>query len=423
MKPPKDRPTSRRSSFSGSAAPSPAQSARHIGRSPSPMPPLPAIRQPQSSSASWATFKMYGDEGYTNFFRRLTFSPDGAFLLTPAGHFEDTSVVPSSSSKGSSSGKNGGGAAVDDPPSRPKKGTRASESSGGSKSSVYIYSRANFSRPPIAHLPGHQKASVAVKFSPLLYELRQGVVGGAGEEREKEVKRIGIERGKDQVVDLDLGGAVGGAKEATRSSSSTSESGSGPVAPSPSPSAATPERPIYAPAPRRPPSASPSLIGQRESDASDRRAPTPAQTPSMMMNALTPAATGSVFALPYRMLYSVATQDTIVVYDTQQAGPVCLFTNLHYASFTDMAWWVLRLLYCVTSGCADVLDCGAGRPMVNRSCSLRRMGTVRSWSLTTSFLYTTRNNITSNCNPSSTRTTRRSRRSTTENTPSLSSKG
>lgn len=338
MKPPKDRPTSRRSSFSGSAAPSPAQSARHIGRSPSPMPPLPAIRQPQSSSASWATFKMYGDEGYTNFFRRLTFSPDGAFLLTPAGHFEDTSVVPSSSSKGSSSGKNGGGAAVDDPPSRPKKGTRASESSGGSKSSVYIYSRANFSRPPIAHLPGHQKASVAVKFSPLLYELRQGVVGGAGEEREKEVKRIGIERGKDQVVDLDLGGAVGGAKEATRSSSSTSESGSGPVAPSPSPSAATPERPIYAPAPRRPPSASPSLIGQRESDASDRRAPTPAQTPSMMMNALTPAATGSVFALPYRMLYSVATQDTIVVYDTQQAGPVCLFTNLHYASFTDMAW-------------------------------------------------------------------------------------
>ncbi|KAG9038502.1 hypothetical protein FS837_001243, partial [Tulasnella sp. UAMH 9824] len=320
MKPPKDRPASRRSSFSGSAAPSPAQSSRHIGRSPSPMPPLPAIRQAQSSTASWATFKMYGDESYTNFFRRLTFSPDGAFLLTPAGHFEDTSVVPSSSTKASSSTKNGG-AGVDDPPSRPKKGTRASESSGGSKSSVYIYSRANFSRPPIAHLPGHQKASVAVKFSPLLYELRQGVLG-AGEE--KEVKRVGIERGKDQVVDLDLGAPVGagGPKEMVRSSSSASESAGAAIPPAPSPSAATPERPIYAPAPRRPPSASPSLIGQRDGDSSsDRRAPTPAQTPSMMMNAPTPAVTGSVFALPYRMLYSVATQDTIVVYDTQQAGP------------------------------------------------------------------------------------------------------
>ncbi|KAG8925255.1 hypothetical protein FRC01_010447, partial [Tulasnella sp. 417] len=337
MKPPKDRPASRRSSFSGSAAPSPAQSSRHIGRSPSPMPPLPAIRQAQGSTASWATFKMYGDESFTNFFRRLTFSPDGAFLLTPAGHFEDTSVVPSSSSKASSSTKNGATGA-DDPPSRPKKGTRASESSGGSKSSVYIYSRANFSRPPIAHLPGHQKASVAVKFSPLLYELRQGVLG-AGEEKEREVKRIGIERGKDQVVDLDLGGAVGtgGAKEMARSSSSSASESA--VPPAPSPSAATPERPIYAPAPRRPPSASPSLVGQREGDSSsDRRAPTPAQTPSLMMNAPTPAATGGVFALPYRMLYSVATQDTIVVYDTQQAGPVCLFTNLHYASFTDMAW-------------------------------------------------------------------------------------
>ncbi|KAG8679679.1 hypothetical protein FRC08_016808 [Ceratobasidium sp. 394] len=48
--------------------------------------------------------------------------------------------------------------------------------------------------------------------------------------------------------------------------------------------------------------------------------------------------TGSVFALPYRMLFAVATQDTVMIYDTQQAGPICMFTNLHYSSFTDMAW-------------------------------------------------------------------------------------
>ena len=47
---------------------------------------------------------------------------------------------------------------------------------------------------------------------------------------------------------------------------------------------------------------------------------------------------GSVFALPYRMLFAVATQDTVIIYDTQQSGPVCLFTNLHYTSFTDVSW-------------------------------------------------------------------------------------
>lgn len=46
----------------------------------------------------------------------------------------------------------------------------------------------------------------------------------------------------------------------------------------------------------------------------------------------------SAFALPYRMVYAVATQDSVWVYDTQQAGPLCCFSNLHYASFTDLAW-------------------------------------------------------------------------------------
>jgi len=30
--------------------------------------------------------------------------------------------------------------------------------------------------------------------------------------------------------------------------------------------------------------------------------------------------------------------DTVAIYDTQQAGPVCLLTKLHYDEFTDMTW-------------------------------------------------------------------------------------
>jgi chromatin assembly factor 1 subunit B len=60
----------------------------------------------------------------------------------------------------------------------------------------------------------------------------------------------------------------------------------------------------------------------------------PASVPAPPPSA-TPA---GVFALPYRMLFAIATMDTITIHDTQQAGPVCMFTKLHYDEFTDMAW-------------------------------------------------------------------------------------
>jgi chromatin assembly factor 1 subunit B len=80
---------------------------------------------------------------------------------------------------------------------------------------------------------------------------------------------------------------------------------------------------------------------------------TPSQTPkksaadasSMMATAIPDVprgegtgATASVFTLPYRMMFAVATQDTVAIHDTQQAGPICLLTKLHYDSFTDIAW-------------------------------------------------------------------------------------
>jgi chromatin assembly factor 1 subunit B len=48
--------------------------------------------------------------------------------------------------------------------------------------------------------------------------------------------------------------------------------------------------------------------------------------------------TGSLFALPYRLLFAVVTMDTVAIYDTQQASPICLLTKLHYDEFTDMSW-------------------------------------------------------------------------------------
>lgn len=313
--PPVERPSSRRSSFSSSNAPgSPATYTRYA-RSPSPMPALPAIRMPPTPAATWHSVKLYGDESYTNFFRRLTFSPDGGLLLTPAGQFEDPSVTPSSS-KDEQRGRKG----------HPS-GDVASQAS---SSSVYIYSRANFARPPIARLPGHKKASVAVKFSPILYELRAGV--SDGESSSIEPKTVPVERGVDKTVDIDIA-------DPKPRPSQTPEAAGSPIKQTPNAASASP---IIAPSPRiaipqTPQSAtmpSPAL-----SAADSLRPPTPAAskpaTPAITPNA---SGTASVFALPYRMLYAVATMDTITIHDTQQAGPVCLLTKLHYDEFTDMSW-------------------------------------------------------------------------------------
>ena len=47
-----------------------------------------------------------------------------------------------------------------------------------------------------------------------------------------------------------------------------------------------------------------------------------------------------IYSLPYRMVYAVATQDTVVLYDTQHSGPIAYLSQLHYASITDLTWYV-----------------------------------------------------------------------------------
>eukprot|EP00092_Neocalanus_flemingeri_P016294 GFUD01017639.1.p1 GENE.GFUD01017639.1~~GFUD01017639.1.p1 ORF type:complete len:619 (-),score=181.80 GFUD01017639.1:307-2163(-) len=49
-------------------------------------------------------------------------------------------------------------------------------------------------------------------------------------------------------------------------------------------------------------------------------------------------AANSLFALPYRMVYAVATQNAIMFYDTQQAAPFGRVSNVHYTGLTDLTW-------------------------------------------------------------------------------------
>ncbi|GAC72490.1 chromatin assembly complex 1 subunit B/CAC2 [Moesziomyces antarcticus T-34] len=60
--------------------------------------------------------------------------------------------------------------------------------------------------------------------------------------------------------------------------------------------------------------------------------------PVSRQDARSPPRGSSVIGLPYRMVYAVATQDSVWIYDTQQTGPICCFSNMHYASFTDLSW-------------------------------------------------------------------------------------
>ncbi|KAF2486549.1 WD40-repeat-containing domain protein [Neohortaea acidophila] len=176
----------------------------------------------------------------------------------------------------------------------------ATEGSKGSDdiiNTVYIYTRAGLNKPPVAYLPGHKKPSVAVKCSPVYYHLRVSNV---------ETKEITIDtRTEDDIPPLP--------EPAVPPRPATSFSAMDPPpltsAPSPSLSVAT----MASPRPPLDPEHSPS---------------TPAP----------PAGPPPAFALPYRMVYAVATQDAVHVYDTQQQRPLCIVSNLHYATFTDLSW-------------------------------------------------------------------------------------
>lgn len=293
---------------------------------------------------------LYGDESYTNFFRRLTFSPDGGLLVTPAGQFEDPEVIVPSVSRAP---------AEEQTPTRGRKVrpsistdpiTLNASGTHNPTSCVYIYTRSNFARPPVAQLPGYKKPSVAVRFSPVLFDLRPGVSPSVSTDVGKpEPKTAFLETGNEGKMEVDVLGSLPSV------STTTSEGGITTTPPRARTRSVTPSRsqsrPIAAPAPRSAVATFPHLIASPvPSPIEQIKPPTPAtshpgtptlfgaqlsQGPSSTPGAMT---TASVFALPYRMLFAVVTMDTVAIYDTQQSGPFCMLTKLHYDEFTDVTW-------------------------------------------------------------------------------------
>lgn len=285
---------SRRSSFGSQVGASIRRSV-----SPSPSMPLPAVMPSASPSMSGSVgygvrnTNIYANETFTSFFRRLTFTPDGSLLLTPAGQFKTSHPL----------------------------GPDGSKQADDIINTVYIYTRAGLNKPPVAYLPGHKKPSIAVKCSPVLYNIRAASA---------DTREITIDtRTDDDIPSLP--------EPAMPSKPPTSHSTMDPPpltsAPSPSPSAAAMA------SPRNPMDCDPSPTSQ---------AP--------------PAGPQPAFGLPYRIVYAVATQDAVHVYDTQQQKPLCVVSNLHYATFTDLSWSSdgLTLLMTSSDGFCSALTFTAG---------------------------------------------------------------
>ena len=46
----------------------------------------------------------------------------------------------------------------------------------------------------------------------------------------------------------------------------------------------------------------------------------------------------TIFCLPYRMIYAIATQNSIMLYDTQQSEPFARISRIHYIGLNDLTW-------------------------------------------------------------------------------------
>ena len=218
---------------------------------------------------------LYANETFTSFFRRLTFAPDGSLLFTPAGQQKEAQSNTNESSKSTEDTNN----------------------------MTYIYTRAGLNKPPVAKLPGHKKPSLAVRCSPIFYNLRIAPMM---------TKEITIDTSSNE-ADADLS-ALPDPVMPSRQSHNTHLSTS----------SMDPPPPINAPSPAQS-STAPSPKHHADSEG----------FPNFTASAIGPHPT---FDLPYRIVYAVATQDAVHVYDTQQKQALCVVSNLHYATFTDLTW-------------------------------------------------------------------------------------
>lgn len=81
---------------------------------------------------------LYHGESLQSFFRRLTFSPDGSFLLATSGMFKTRNEATGEDYQ---------------------------------TNTVHVYTRGGINKPPIVHIPGLKKPAIAIRFSPIKYAL------------------------------------------------------------------------------------------------------------------------------------------------------------------------------------------------------------------------------------------------------------
>ncbi|CUM65300.1 uncharacterized protein PRCAT00002935001 [Priceomyces carsonii] len=118
------------------------------------------------AAISKRTTFLYHSETLQSFFRRLTFSPDGALLLTPLGIYRSVNETEEMGRTLEESAKQG-----ENSEQEASKDDNEESSSDKVTNTVYIYIRSGLGKPPVCHLPGLLKPAIAVRFSPIIYKL------------------------------------------------------------------------------------------------------------------------------------------------------------------------------------------------------------------------------------------------------------
>lgn len=178
-----------------------SESSGKIGES---KPDNQEIKKGASIEVPKKTMPLYYPETLQSFFRRLTFSPDGSLVLTPLGICRDDWL----------------------------ESTARMESCENTVNTVFVYTRSGLDKLPVCHIPSIKRPTIAIAFSPILYE---------------------------------------------------------------------------------------------------------------------PSTEVQAFSLPYKMIFAIATQDSVMIYDTCSLSPLAYVSNLHYSSITDIRWDADGLRIIVTS--------------------------------------------------------------------------
>ncbi|XP_038077841.1 chromatin assembly factor 1 subunit B-like isoform X2 [Patiria miniata] len=139
---------------------------------------------------------------------------------------------------------------------------------------TYVFTRSSVPRPAV-HLPGSSKATLAVRCCPVLFELRR-----PAEETQDEKESSAKEESMD-----------------------TSEA-----------------------------------TCQKNEPTQEEKADAVKQTAPSTDSVKSSEEPQSLFSLPYRIVFAVASEDSILLYDSQQTIPFAFISNIHYHQLSDVTW-------------------------------------------------------------------------------------